>query len=256
MRWLFLLVLLLNGVYLLSQLGSSEMSLYEDIPRLTNVEPIVLVREIDHGEKELLKEELDDVASDVEQLNDVSKAPLKEESDDVASDVEQLNDVSKASFVEGGQCFALGPFHQKGSLQELKSEVAPYVVNAVIRDKKGQDYTMYWVYIHPEKNYKDIVEVGKRLKTKKIKDFYLIRAGEKNNGISLGHFRDKQRALRLEAKVKKHGFDVHVEPISRTAEVFWLEYELIDQALPREIVNRYTQSADTVVSRLSRDCDS
>jgi hypothetical protein len=232
MRWLFLLVLLLNGIYLLTQLDSSEMNLYEDIPRLSNVEPIVLVREIDNGEKETLKEELDDSVSDEAQLAAVSKTPV----------------------TESGQCFTLGPFRQKDSLQELKDEIAPYVVNAVIRDKKGQDYTMHWVYIQPEKNRKDIIKIAKRLKIKKIKDFYIIREGERNNGISLGHFKDKKRALGLEAKVKKQGFDVHIEAIYRTYEVFWLEYELINQALPKEIVSKYTQSVDTVVSRLSRDC--
>jgi hypothetical protein len=232
MRWLFLLVLLLNGIYLLTQLDSSEMNLYEDIPRLSNVEPIVLVREIDNGEKETLKEELDDSVSDEAQLAAVSKMPV----------------------TESGQCFTLGPFRQKDSLQELKDEIAPYVVNAVIRDKKGQDYTMHWVYIQPEKNRKDIIKIAKRLKIKKIKDFYIIREGERNNGISLGHFKDKKRALGLEAKVKKQGFDVHIEAIYRTYEVFWLEYELINQALPKEIVSKYTQSVDTVVSRLSRDC--
>jgi hypothetical protein len=239
MRWLFLLVLILNGVYLFMQVDRSQKNLYEDIPRLRNVEPIVLVREIDKGEKEVLKEEV-----------------LKEEPDDLASDVALLDDESKTPVAEVGQCFSLGPFRQKDSLQELKNDIAPYVVSAVIRDKKGQDYTVHWVFIQPEKSRKDIIKVAKRLKTKKIKDFYIIREGEKNNGISLGHFKDKRRALGLEAKVKKHGFDVHIEPIYRTSEVFWLEYELIDQALPKEIINKYTQSVDPVVSRLSRDCNS
>jgi len=234
MRWLFLLVLILNGVYLLTQLGSSDMDLYKDIPRLRNVEPIVLMREIDNAEKEVQKEELEDLASDVTQLEEVSETPM----------------------AEAVQCFTLGPFSQKDSLQELKNEIAPYVVNAVIRDKKGRDYTVHWVYIQPEKNRKNIIKVAKRLKTKKIKDFYIIREGEKNNGISLGHFKDKQRAIGLEAKVKKLGFDVHIEPINRTSEVYWLEYELIGQVLPKEIINKYTQSADPVVSRLSRDCNS
>lgn len=239
MRWLFLLVLILNGVYLFMQVGSSQKNLYEDIPRLHNVEPIVLVREIDHSEKEALKEEV-----------------LKEEPDDLASDVAPLDDVSKTPVAEGGQCFSLGPFRQKDRLQELKNEVVPYVVSAVIRDKKEQDYTVYWVYIQPEKNRKDIIKLAKRLKTKKIKDFYIIREGEKNNGISLGHFKDKRRAVGLEAKMKKYDFEVHVEPIYRTSEVFWLEYELVDQALPKEIINKYTRSVDPVVSRLSRDCNS
>jgi len=238
MRWLFLLVLILNGVYLLTQLGSSDMDLYKDIPRLRNVEPIVLMREIDNAEKEVRKE------------------VQKEELEDLASDVTQLEEVSETPMAEAVQCFTLGPFSQKDSLQKLKIEIAPYVVNAVIRDKKEQDYTVYWVYIQPEKNRKDIFKVAKRLKTKKIKDFYIIREGEKNNGISLGHFKDKQRSLGLQAKVKKHGFDVHIEPIYRTFEVYWLEYELIDQVLPKEIINKYTQSVDTAVNRLSRDCGS
>jgi hypothetical protein len=244
MRWLFLLVLLLNGIYLLTQLGSSDMDLYEDVPRLRNVEPIVLLREIDNGENEVLKEELDDSVASVASTSTSNSQ----------SDVAQLEDISKTSVTEAGQCFTLGPFGQKNSLQALKDEVAPYVVSAVIRGKQGEGYTVHWVYIQPEKSRKDIRKVAKRLKTKKIKDFYIIREGEKYNGISLGHFKDKKRAFGLKAKVKKYGFDVHIEPIHRTSEVFWLEYELIDQALPKDLIGKYTQSVDVVVSRISRDC--
>jgi SPOR domain len=241
MRWLFLFVLLLNIVYVVWQTSVPEKDTYADVSRLSNVEPIILIREL----------------GDTEQ--DKSKAAAKDsviEAVEIENDSENSETVASVDVVESEGCFTLGPFRNKDNLLSLKKDIEPYVEKAVIRNREEKEHTVHWVYIQPEKDRKSVIELGKRLKAKKIKDFYVIREGEKNNGISLGHFKDKERAFGLESKVKKLGFDVMVEPIYKSFEVFWLDYQLTGDEIPEAILKKYAQSVDkNKISHLSRDCE-
>jgi len=236
MRWLFLFVLGLNIVYVIWQTSRPEEDLYADVSALRNVEPIILIRELGKDE-----------AVDEGQI--IAAGPKVP--DDLSEIVSESVDVEKNS----GLCFTLGPFRNKNELLSLKSGIKSYVAKSTIRNREEKEYSVHWVFIQPEKNRKKIIDLGKRLKSKKIKDFYIIRRGEKINGISLGHFRDKERAFSLESKVKKLGFNVHVEPVFKSFEVFWLDYQLVDEGLPVSAVEEYARSSGgDKISRLSRDC--
>ena len=155
-------------------------------------------------------------------------------------------------------CFTLGPFRDLIQLSSLTQDIKSYVVEADFRGREEKEQTLYWVYIKPEKNRKKAIETGKRLKAKKIKDFYVIREGEKNHGLSLGHFRNKDGAYGLAKKVKNLGFNVIVEPVFKTYTIYWLDYQLADGAnIPESIFEKHIKPGrKNKISRLSRDCGS
>ena len=158
--------------------------------------------------------------------------------------------------LQQASCYTLGPFRDLIKLSTLTREIKSYVVTADFRGREEKEQTLYWVYVKPEKNRKQAVAAGKRLKAKKIKDFYIIREGEKINGLSLGHFRSKDGAYGLAKKVRKLGFDVIVEPVFKTYTVYWLDYQLTEGAvIPEEIFDTYLKSTKKdKISRLSREC--
>jgi len=159
---------------------------------------------------------------------------------------------------QSASCFTLGPFRDLGKLRGLTRDIKSYVVEADFRGREEKEQTLYWVYVKPEKNRVEAIKTGKRLKTKKIKDFYVIRDGEKINGLSLGHFRNKKGAYGLAKKVKNFGFDVMVEPVFRVYTIYWLDYKLASGVtIPESVFDKYTRSAKNKkgkISRLSRDC--
>ncbi len=154
-------------------------------------------------------------------------------------------------------CYTLGPFRDLIKLSTLTRQIKSYVVTADFRGREEKEQTLYWVYVKPEKNRKQAVATGKRLKSKKIKDFFIIREGEKINGLSLGYFRSKDGAYGLAKKVRKLGFDVIVEPVFKTYTVYWLDYQLAEGAvIPEEVFDTYLKSTKKdKISRLSRDCN-
>lgn len=127
-------------------------------------------------------------------------------------------------------CYTLGPFRDEEKVEQTKSAIAEYVDDLIIRKREQSEQHRFWVYVAPQKTRAEAVNVSKLLAEKKIKDYYIIRSGEKNNGISLGHFKEKKHADRRVKKLSRLGFDVKMEVIYQNFLVYWLDYSAIDKA--------------------------
>ena len=203
MRWLFLFILFLNLAYIGWQVSRSPEDSYVGIKSLQG-KPIVLLSEA----KSLVTEEetaaikkISDLDKPVPLVVEASDKKLQKNTQAVASErtpkpeplevskkvVEEVK-VSSVSPVLSesplAQCFEIGPFRALDTLSGLTQEIKPYVTTTSFHSREANGPTVYWVYIKPEKNRSKAIEVGKRLKAKKIKDFYVIRNGEKVNGLS------------------------------------------------------------------------
>ena len=278
MRWLFLFVLVLNFTYIIWGISSESDNTDTNIVPLTNAPSIVLLSEI---EKDSATEVLTTVqklggqsnnnvaVSLAEQVNQEAKKASADaanantlvvaEASDQSAKVKEVDvaiPVKKPEPIKS--CFTLGPFRDLAKLSAFTREIKTYVVATDFRGREEKEPAIYWVYIKPEASYKKAEAVGKRLKAKKIKDFYIIRDGEKVNGLSLGHFRNKDGAFGLFKKVKNLGFNVVVEPIFKTYTIYWLDYELFgDKKIPEAIFDKYIKSGEKdKISPLSRTCTS
>jgi hypothetical protein len=280
MRWLFLFVLASNLAYIIWQISLPASDSYVAVQSLNNnVPPIVLLSELRNKDQPGLDDQVAtqtprqsaDIAADAPSVADqagaepvVAVALVEEKTPEIVPESESANEVPETVAGEAGPeksshsggCYTLGPFRDLDTLRSLTREIKSYVVAADFRGREEKEQPLYWVYIKPEKNIEKAMEVGERLKANKIKDFYIIREGEKNNGISLGYFRNKDRAFRLAKKATKLGFAVQADPVFKTYTVYWLDYELAEGvSIPEAIFDKYIRSGKTdEVSRLGRDC--
>lgn len=288
MRWLFLLVLSLNLAYITWQLSVPAVDSYAKVQPLNNVPAIVLLSEL-QSKEQLTEEKLsaqlvpapESVPSAVggSNLSDKQGGAAKADAEpmivaqrvteDVVVDaagkapdtqpaaVTAIGQESEESSQSGG-CFTLGPFRDLEKLRGLTRDIKDYVVAADFRGLEEKEQSLFWVYLRPEISIEKAIETGERLKANKIKDFYIIREGDKIYGISLGRFRNKASAFRLAKKVSKLGFDVLTEPLFKTYTVYWLDYQLADDvSIPGAVFEKYIPSAETgEVSHLGRDCGS
>lgn len=289
MRWLFLILLSLNFAYIAWQLMVPREGAYMQVQPLKNVQPIVLLSELD--QKSELAAGVAETVSEAAQVTEkivaesaaadkkiiaeekmvavvpesektgvaepvVTVSPVAEIKKTEAEGEGSVPDQASAPLPEAAKCYTLGPFRNLDTLRSLTRDIKSYVTEADFRGREEKEQTLFWVYIQPEKNHKKALETGKRLKEKKIKDFYVIREGEKIHGISLGHFRNKDGAYGLLKRVKKLGFDVKIEPVFKTYTVYWLDYQLVSGvSIPERIVDKYIKAAKKdKISRLNRVC--
>ena len=293
MRWLFLFIFSLNLVYVGWEMSQITSENYADVPALKNVQTIVLLSELKQ-QTDLAKTDQEESEADIVIVDNTSAENAsnnKADSELVSSEqvavaaqeiaaekteittevmpevIEQPTVASAEQVVpaeipsvkttKSASCFTLGPFRDLDELRALTREIKFYVEATDFRGNEEREQALYWVYIQPEKSRARAIEAGKRLKAKKIKDFYVIRDGEKINGLSLGHFRNKKGADGLAKKVRRLGFEVIVEPVFKTYTVYWLDYQLAEGVvIPEKIFDAYFKTAKKEkISRLSRDCN-
>ena len=271
MRWLFLLLLGLNLAYV-----GWELSRHHDDrsaagrPRAEDVAGITLLSELPARQSDAAAAEVS-AAEGMASAEQADAAPAGNDAgggrpagEDAPSEAapadtavaqaagDKAGSVSAQATAPPERCYTLGPFRDRARLASVKADIAPFVRQAGSRALEEKEQSLFWVYIPPQKNRQAAIRVGKRLKKKKIKDFYIIREGDKNNGVSLGHFRNRDGANRLAKRVRKKGFKVVVEPIFKTYTLYWLDYRLPrGHVIPPELEQAYLSDK---IRRLPRDC--
>jgi hypothetical protein len=284
MRWLFLLLLVLNVGYVAWELEREHPQHVRTTALPTGVERIVLLRELESGKAEkqdiaqpattpgtqqariesskgdsaqqhveaaqpgAASEQLAvvaDVGADPEKTAE-SQAPVR--SDATADRSEVAPETSPAVDL----CYTLGPFSEMKTLRLVTREIKDYVVEASFRSREEQEQTMFRVFVRPVGSKQEARALIKELVSKNIKDHFIITEGPNKNGISLGYFSSKARAYRHADRVRKLGFDATAEPVFRTYTIYWLDYRIKSgNEIPQQIFDEHLGKS---AQRLSRDC--
>ena len=292
MRWLFLFVLALNLAYITWQLNrepevpAARMQAFKGVPTIVllseqeneapasqpGVEPAVAT-----GAPEQVPEEAVESVPETP-VAEVTGAPTVAAMDDTGATAGGIPAVVEATSGESAapeagavdkppaaaavvasrlpRCYTLGPFRDLDKLRALTRDIKAYVETADFRGKEETEQSLYWVYIKPLKSRKEAIATGKRLRARKIKDFYIIREGENINGISLGYFRNKNGAQGLVKKVRKQGFDASLEPVFKTYTVYWLDYRLAaEKSIPRDVIEKHMKlNKRSEIKNMEREC--
>lgn len=171
---------------------------------------------------------------------------------DIKLDDETVSISNKEASVEVS-CYTLGPFKDKDLSDKAMAVLKGRVSGLKDRTREESEQQRYWVYIPSLRNRAEAIAISKQLAMKKIKDYYIVRTGAKNNGISLGHFKEKVHAYRRLDNLRSLGFEVEIEPIYQTYTVRWLDYQLSGaQSVEPELLQEFQ---DDGVARLDRACE-
>ena len=67
-----------------------------------------------------------------------------------------------------------------------------------------------------------------------MRDYYVIPAGEQQNMISLGLFRDQGNAERRRAELVALGFEPKIATRSEDLPLYWIDFALVGSELPAD----------------------
>lgn len=285
MRWLFLLLLVINVGYVAWELERERPQYMHTAALPTGVERIVLLHEWESGAAD--KEDIAQPTTtpgapraDIKPAEDVSTQPQQAQAGQpliaptqVAVAADDSADVKTVAEDQGSAhpgvpagmpedvpedkpavdlCYTLGPFREMQTLRLVTREIKDYVVEVSFRSREEQEQSMFRVFLRPVGSKQEAKTLIKELVSKNIRDYFIITDGPNKNGISLGYFSNKGRAHRHADRVRKHGFDVIVEPVFRTYTIYWLDYRIkAGNEIPQQIFDDHLENS---AQRLSRDC--
>lgn len=186
MRWMFLLLLVLNLFYYVWHQQQAPM-------RAKEVAPLALARG-GEGDIRLLSE------SEVSVLR---KPPVAE--------------------VKAGEavCLFLGSFEQRAAAAALEQRLLSLDIRSSIQAVDAAAGVDYWVYLPPLASRQASLRQLKELQARKI-DSYIIAEGELANGISLGIFPRSDSAESVLQRLRGAGYEPLLKELSRAHRSYWV----------------------------------
>lgn len=280
MRWLFLLLLVINAGYVVWELKQEPPEPERTAALPKGVQRIVLLSELESARVEKLDvAQLSTGASAQEpvtmssaddstppQQADDSKIQTEVAAPDAGAAIEETAAVAENQGVvpteesvikpvagpAGDHCYTLGPFREMKTLRLVTRKIKDYVVEASFRSREEQEQTMFRVLLTPVGSKQEANALIKELVSKNVRDYFIISEGPSKNGISLGYFSNKGRAHRHANRVRKLGFDVNAEPVFKSYTIYWLDYRIKDgNEIPQQIFDDHLENS---AQRLSRAC--
>jgi cell division septation protein DedD len=184
MRWLFLLLVVLNLFYYVWHQQQAPLNVKE-------VAPLAMLREGKHAIR-LLSE---------------SEEPLSRE--------------APAENKPEAVCLFLGSFEQEESAAEVEQRLISLDIRSHVQPVDASAGTDYWVYLAPLASRQASLRQLKELQARKI-DSYIITQGDLANGISLGIFPRHDSAESVMQRLRDAGYEPFLRELSRAHRSYWV----------------------------------
>lgn len=121
-----------------------------------------------------------------------------------------------------GQCQAIGPYGSRLDAKEAAARLGVRqeqftVVQTQIREQR------FWVYLPPFVSRSAAMQGERELRAKGIRDIQVLAGDEKDNGISLGLYRERSAAQRRLEQLRVLGYAPRMDVIDQRRSYFWLQ---------------------------------
>ncbi|WP_137888651.1 SPOR domain-containing protein [Pseudomonas sp. 2FE] len=209
MRWLFLLLLVLNLFYYVWHQQQAPL-------RAKEVAPLSLYQ----GARQ-----------DIRLLSESDGAQVRRE--------------PSGGVAAGGSevCLFLGGFEQEDAAQVVEQRLLSLDIQSQVKAVDAPAGLDYWVYLAPLASRQASLRQLKELQARKI-DSYIITQGDLSNGISLGIFPRGESAESVMQRLREAGYEPMMRELSRAHRDFWVRIapqsrRLADDALLRTLAQDF-----------------
>ncbi len=129
-------------------------------------------------------------------------------------------------------CRTLGPFATQSDMRAAMQALTPQVRRIQYRNARATQSRGYWVYLPAVKSREEALGVARSLSARGVRDYYVVTAGEQQNTVSLGLFREQGNAERRRAEIVALGFAPEVVQRTEELPVYFVDYAIARDATP------------------------
>lgn len=120
-------------------------------------------------------------------------------------------------------CLSVGPFATPADLRAAMSALTPLVASIQYRETQATALRGYRVYLPAAASREDALAAARELAARGVNDYYVVTAGDQENTVSLGQFRDLANAEARRDAIVALGFSPLLEPRTEQAPQWWIE---------------------------------
>ena len=180
----------------------------------------------------------------------VAKLVLLSERDGAVADAELASAPENSADRANDQCRSIGPFPTQADARAAMNALTPLSKRIRTRETRSTQARGYWVYLPAMPSREDALGVARTLSAKGVRDYYVVTAGEAQNTVSLGLFRDQGNADRRLAEIKTLGFAPKMNTRTEELPVYWLDFALAG-AEPTDLRARAGAPADAKLEKIA-----
>jgi hypothetical protein len=230
MKWLFILLLLVNVIYLGWELDRetkirvSNYTTAYSIP--DSAKKLQLISEMQN-----LPEIRNTRAPDGDDMSNIPEPEMDlTTTEDLVADLPEivLNDADDIN--SNVACFRYGPIPDENMVKGLYDWFRSRDVLARIQFIEDQSSQMFWIYLAPQQSRETALAVIAEMQSKGIGDFRLINRGDLENAISLGLFSSRDAINNRLRELNDKGFVPIVVPYADVNRIFWLNIKMTTAA--------------------------
>ncbi len=162
----------------------------------------------------------------------VSRAPtlmlLSERDSAAMSQAAAAADAARAPVdpnVAPAVCSSLGPFKDQTALKRGVDLLTPQVTRIQYQESSSVTTRGYWVYLPALDSRDAALKSARQLNAAGVRDYYVVTAGDHENTVSLGLFRDRDNAARRQSQIAALGFPARLEERTEVERAWWIEFE-------------------------------
>lgn len=240
MKWLFILLLLVNVLYLGWELdreaGMNVRSSGTALNIPASAQRLQLISEL----------QAPPVARSqvVADTGDTEPTIIRTTSEELVAELPEIILQDDENMVSPMHCYRYGPIPDEVVVKELHQWFQARDIVAKIQYTEEESSQMYWIYLTPQQSREGALAIIQEMEDKGIGDYRLINRGDLENAISLGLYSSRQAVTTRLEELNQQGYVPVVVPYSDVNRIFWLDTgiasgQLQSGELENELPGRY-----------------
>jgi hypothetical protein len=141
------------------------------------------------------------------------------------------------------QCRSFGPFPTQADTRAVMNVLTPLTKRIRMREEHATQTRGYWVFLPAMATREQALATARALSAKGVRDYYVVTAGDQQNTISLGLFRDQGNAERRRAEIAALGLGPKVNARTEDLPVYWLDFALAGTE-PADLASRVSNAGE------------
>jgi hypothetical protein len=120
-------------------------------------------------------------------------------------------------------CLSLGPFSTPADLRRAMNTLMPQVERIQYREVAAVALHGYRVFLPAAGSREQALETARALSDRGITDYYVVTAGDQQNTVSLGIFRELENATKRHDAVAALGYNPTIEARTEKEPQWWID---------------------------------
>jgi hypothetical protein len=247
MKWLFILLLLINVIYLGWEVDRGtkieRMKTPEAINISSNASKLQLISELQIPPVNRVI----DINEQVNLLDIPDPAAELTENEELVAELPDILLNQTNEIILPDKCFRYGPIPDESIVRGLSDWFRSRNITERIHYNEEQSSQMFWVYLAPQQTKENALAVIQEMENKGIGDFRLINRGDLENAISLGLYSSQEAVNNRLKELNNKGYVPVVVPYSDVSRLYWLDIKMTDSVIAKnELFNGFPARYESV----------